>query len=42
MVERLVPRTTDRSPSKGPSTVLRRTFDPQVMILPDAFDDLAV
>jgi hypothetical protein len=40
VVERLVPRTADRSPSRGPSTVLRRTFDPQVMILPDEFDDL--
>jgi hypothetical protein len=40
VVERLVPRTTERSPSQGPSTVLRRTFDPQVMILPDEFDDL--
>lgn len=40
VVERLVPRTAERSPSRGPSTVLRRTFDPQVMILPDEFDDL--
>lgn len=40
VVERLVPRTVERSPSRGPSTVLRRTFDPQVMILPDEFDDL--
>ena len=40
VVERLVPRATERSPSRNPSTVLRRTFDPRVMILPDEFDDL--
>lgn len=40
VVERLVPRTAERSPSGDPSTVLRRTFDPQVMIRPDEFDDL--
>lgn len=40
VVERLVPRSSERSPSRHAATILRRTFDPQVMILPDQFDEL--
>jgi hypothetical protein len=40
LVERLVPRSVENSPSRGPSSILRRTFDPQVIILPEHFEGL--
>lgn len=40
LLERLVPRSVESSPSRGPSSILRRTFDPQVILLPEQFDGL--
>lgn len=39
LVERLVPPTLGTRPSNQPSSILRRTFDPQVYLLPGDLDE---